>query len=431
MTRRMTRHLPALIAAAAAAAFSTAASANTTPDGVVAGEVLVKLHRAGDLPALLSRYTLSVAGQFAQRPIYRLRMAPGAVTPEAQALELRNDARVEYAEPNFVHQTPEGRRGSAWAIGGDSGTYATQWNTRALRLPEAHARSTGAGVTVAVLDTGVDEQHPALAGRLLPGFDFVDFDALPREAGNVGDWGYGHGTHVASLVAQVAPGSRIMPIRVLDAQGMGNIWVLAEGLLHAVDPDRNPATDDSADVINLSLGTTRVTELLRDVLGIVACDDDTEDDDDDDASDDADALRCKTSGGAVVVSAAGNSGDETRHYPAAEAVKGTLSVAASTEAGRLAEFSTRGDWVQAAAPGEHVYGAVPGGAYAVWSGTSMAAPMAAGVAALLRSANPGWTPGGVVSKLVSNGVQLCASGLKKIDAAAALSLGSAPGIVCR
>jgi subtilisin family serine protease len=404
----------------AASAPSGAAAAATVVD-----EVLVKLLSAADLPALLAENGLTVLDQFGQRPIYRLRAAAGTDI-EALSARLQADARVQYAEPNLLHETPEGRRSEAWAIGGDAGTYATQWNTRALRLAEAHTLSVGSGVTVAVLDTGVDATHPALAGRLVPGFDFVDFDATPNEAGAVGDRGFGHGTHVASLVAQVAPGARILPIRVLDPQGVGNVWVLAEGLLHAVDPDVNPSSDDGAKVINLSLGTLRPTQLLEDIIEAGSCGDDYDDDDDDDP----DKVRCAASGGAVVVSAAGNSGDTTRHYPAAEQHSGALAVAASAEAGTLASFSTRGDWVQVAAPGEQIYGAVPGGAWGVWSGSSMAAPMAAGAAALLRSQFPQWKPSDVTSKLTSNGRQLCGSPLKQIDAASALGGTSGPSLVC-
>jgi subtilisin family serine protease len=278
----------------------------------------------------------------------------------------------------------------------------------------------------------------------VPGFDFVDFDADPREQGTVGDWGYGHGTHVASLVAQVAPGARIMPIRVLDAQGVGNVWVLAEGLLHAVDPDGDPATDDGAKVINLSLATSRKTELLSEIVAAVSCEDDDDDDDDDededededdedddrdDADQDADAQRCARRGGAVVLSAAGNAGDDRLAYPAAEQVSGGLSIAASTESGRLAGFSSRG-WVQMAAPGEYIYGAIPGGGYGVWSGTSMAAPMAAGVAALLRAAHPRWRPAEVTAAMVATGAALCDSSVRQIDAAAALGLAPAPAMVC-
>ena len=402
-----------------------AASASTPGLDAVADEVVVKLHRSSDLEALLGAYPLTLVGQFGQRPIYRLRIAVGAGEPVSLAQQLAADARVKYAEPNFLDQTPESRRAHVWAVGGDSGQYATQWNAQALRLSQAHAVSTGAGVKVAVLDSGVDASHPALAGRIVAGFDFVDFDPVAAEEGTVGDAGYGHGTHVASLVAQVAPQAAIMPVRVLDRSGIGNIWVLAEGLLHAVDPDRDPATNDGVGVINISLGTLRPTNLLRDIVRVVTCEDD---DNDDDA--DADSTRCRNFRGAVVVSAAGNSGDQTRHYPAAEHVPGAIAVAASSQAGTLASFSTRGDWVKVAAPGELVIGALPGGGWGVWSGTSMAAPMVAGAAALLRAADPGWKPSDVTGKLQSDGRALCLTGLKQIDPAKTLTGVSGVDIAC-
>lgn len=394
------------------------------PSAAVPEELVVRLHNAADLQPLLAAYSLTLVDQFGHRPIYRLRAAAGS---DIETLEerLKSDPRVRYAEPNLLNSTPEERRHSAWAIGGDAGTYATQWATRSLRLAQAQALSAGAGVRVAVLDTGVDAQHPALAGRLLPGFDFVDFDADAGEEGAPGDAGFGHGTHVASLVARVAPQAGIMPVRVLDAQGMGNVWVLAEGLLYAVDPDGDPASDDGAHVINLSLGTTRPTELLEDIAEIARCDDDDNDTDDDYA------VRCAIVGGAVVVSAAGNSGDATPYYPAAEERAGAISVAASTEAHTLASFSTRGSWVQVAAPGEQIYGAIPGGRWGVWSGTSMAAPLVAGSVALLRALHPQWPPAEVVEHLLATSVPLCGSTLRQIDTAAALGATAAMPPNCR
>ncbi len=228
--------------------------------------------------------------------------------PLEKAEQLRSDLRIEFAEPNYLAQTPEGRRGrSGWVIGGDAGTFATQWAPASLGFTAAHARNRGAGVTIAVLDNGVDPDHPALAGRLLPGFDFVDADDDPREEGIDGvDFGFGHGTHVAGLIALAAPEAKILPVRVLDPQGVGNIWVLAESLRYAIDPDGHPATNDGATVINLSLGTLRRTDLLEEIIALAACDDDDDD-------------HCSATGGAIVVAAAGNGGDSVPQYPAAEA----------------------------------------------------------------------------------------------------------------
>jgi subtilisin family serine protease len=407
---------------------------SSAPDSYIPGEVVVKLKRAEDLPGLLSQYAgygLSVISQFGVRPIYQLNIGNGTDSLAlAQSLSL--DARVQYAEPNFLNQTPESRKAIAWAIGGDSVTFATQWAPNAIRLPEAHAYSVGAGITVAVLDTGIDDQHPVFANRLRAGFDFVDFDNVPREEGSRANLGYGHGTHVAGLVALAAPAAAIMPIRVLDPNGVGNIWVLAEGLLHAVDPDGNPQTNDGAQVINLSLGTTRKTSLLEDIVGIASCSGD-DDDDDDAAGSVGDAERCTRFGGAVVIAAAGNSGNETPHYPASEGVEGALSVGASTQANALSIISTRGDRVQIAAPGESIIGPVPGGGYGVWTGTSMAAPFVAGAAALMRSGEFGYKwpkPTDIANQLVSTGATLCGTGIKQLDIAAALSGTSGPGTNC-
>lgn len=391
-------------------------------DGYVPGEVLVRLVQASDLAAVSADFNVSMLSQFGSRPIYRLAINDG-MSPPDKAGAMAGDSRVLYAEPNYTGQIPEGRgKRSPWVIGGDSGMLATQWAPGAVRLPEAHAIHRGAGTIVAVLDTGVDVDHPALAGRLVAGYDFVDDDADPREVGDRSNFGFGHGTHVAGLVALAAPEARIMPVRVLDPEGMSNVWVLAEGLAYAVNPDGNPATDDGARVINLSLGTTRRTNLLDNIIKEVTCDDDDDGDDDDD--DDGDDDHCRRAGGTVVIAAAGNQGDETMHYPAAESVTGLLAVAASNEQGRLADFSTRGSWVHLVAPGENIYSTVPGNAYGVWSGTSMAAPIVAGVAALVRGANASLTPAEVTQQLIATTSELCSTSLRQLDAAAALGVSS-------
>lgn len=418
--RRTELSLTTVAACALLAACGGGGGGAGTPAPAVPDEVAIKLLNAQDLPAVLAQYGLTRSDQFGSRPIYLLRTAPGADV-DALVERLQADPRVQHAQPNLLFESPESQRFSYWAIGGDAHTYATQWNTQALGLTQAHAVTSGSGVTVAVLDTGVDATHPALAGRIVGGVDLVDADADPSEVGSSADAGYGHGTMVASLVAQVAPGARILPIRVLDPQGRGNLWVLAEGLLRAVDPDGDPATADGAQVINLSLGTTERTELLDQFLEIASCSapgGDYDDDDDDE--------RCAAGGGALIVSAAGNTGDSTPIYPAAEDEDGALAVAASTAAGTLADFSTRGDWVQLAAPGQDIYGAVPGNRWAVWSGSSMAAPMVAGAAALLRSAQPQWTPQTVAERLIDDARPLCGSTLRQVDPAKTLT-GTAGG----
>lgn len=420
-------HCVSLATALATLGWHGAASAG---GGEVEGEIIVMLRPQAEIAPLLVEHQLSLIGRFGSRPIYRLKVIGDAKVKE-KINALRREGAVRSAEPNAKHEAPEPtKRNVTWAIG-DPQAYMEQWAPRALRLAQAHVVSSGAGARVALLDTGVDATHPALAGRLLPGFDFVDFDTDPSENGSALDRGFGHGTHVAGLVAMVAPAARIMPLRILDQHGEGNLWVLAEAMLHAVDPDGNPATDDGAHVINLSLGTVAKTELFKTVARLVTCrkggwatvqrdEEDDEGEGNDKAASAGDKQRCSGFGGAVVIAAAGNqASDKIRVYPAGETSDGLLAVAASNNVGGLAPFSNFG-WVKVAAPGDGITSAQPGGGYATWSGTSMSSALAAGVAGLVRAANPTLPVNKVVKRLEDSATRLCGSSTRQIDAAAAL-----------
>lgn len=389
-------------------------------DGYLPDEVVVKLVPGASVAEVAVDYGLDPTpiDQFGSRPIYRLRITDGATPPErSEELVKDPNGRVMYAEPNYVGQTPEGRQQSSWSRvdDGDFSGLADQWAVDKIRLQQAHALTQGAGVTVAVLDTGVDATHPALAGHLIKGYDFVDMDLDPSEEGAAGkSLSYGHGTHVAGLVALAAPEASIMPVRVLDSDGIGNVWVLAEALSYAANPDGDPATDDGADVINLSLSTTRKTSLLDEIVGSVACEYE-----EDGGETTGDCLGTAQAG-AVVVAAAGNSASSTPEYPAAEGVKSLLSVAATTSADGLADFSNYGSWVNVAAPGEQITSAVPGGEYATWSGTSMAAPLTAGEVALVRSAYQGLSSVETVDRVLASAANIGGPEPFRIDAAAAV-----------
>ncbi len=423
------RRLASALLAAGAMAESPAAHA---ADAGVPKQIALKLLSGKTLNDVLATHALTLQKRLGPRPMYLVRTAaPEDVGPTLAAL--RADPRVAFAEPNFRLKDPEARKRSVWAIGNAS-AYRDQWAPDQLGLDEAHAATTGSGVTVAVVDTGVDFSHPALAGRLLPGYDYVDKDNDPSEVGGTGDLGYGHGTHVAGLVALAAPGAKIMPLRVLDPQGKGNIWWVAEALLHAADPDLNPVTPDHAQVINLSLGTTSPTQLLDKVVELVTCSDDDDDEDDDDDSDpgfNADRERCNLHHGSVVIAAAGNGGSKREvQYPAGERAEGALSVAASTETSKIASFSNRGTWIQIAAPGEGITSTIPGGGYGVWSGTSMSTPLVTGIAALAKAMNPDWKPVDVTKRLTDRSVLLCNTTLRRVDARGAVFDVAPPDPTC-
>jgi subtilisin family serine protease len=230
---------------------------------------------------------------------------------------------------------------------------------------------------------------------------------------------------VAGLIALTAPSARIMPLRVLDANGQGNAWVLAEAMLYAVDPDRNPATNDGVHVINMSLGSTSRTHILDTIAKLAACDivpviidplDDLAD-----PGYNGDRSRCNAFSGAVIVAAAGNDASpDIREYPAAEGAYGLIAVTASSANKRLSAFSNYGSWVHIAAPGEGITSSIPGGGYRTWSGTSMASPLAAGTVALVRALNPAMNPKDVARRVIRISANLCGTNLRQIDAAAAL-----------
>ena len=396
----------------------------------VSGEILVKLRSGDAIAPLLTRYGLTLKSRFGGRPIFRLGVGPlGDVRATIEALRLEPEVLI--AEENALNASPEARKNRVFAIGTRQDYTSDQWALSALRLTAAHAVSTGQGIRVAVLDTGVDTRHPDLRGRLVAGYDFVDGDMDASEVGSGQDIGFGHGTHVAGIVARAAPGAMIMPLRVLDAQGRGNAWVLADAILFAVDPDGNPATDDGAQVINMSLGSPDRTKILDTVARLASCSipavpDPLEPADDlSDPGYNADKLRCGLRRGAALLAAAGNDASASREYPAAEGAYGLVAIGASNAVGHLAAFSNFGSWVHFVAPGEDITSSVPGGGYGTWSGTSMATPWASAAAALMLASDPLLTPKEAVRRLARTASPLCGTALGQLDPLAAL-LGSEP-----
>jgi type VII secretion-associated serine protease mycosin len=273
-----------------------------------------------------------------------------------------------------------------------------QWDLDAARVPGAWPVSTGAGVTVAVIDTGVAADHPDLAGQILPGADFIAGTEGPSTDPN------GHGTHVAGIIAAatgngqgiagIAPDARILPVRVLGANGSGYLSDTANGIVYAAD--------HGADVINLSLSSTGEEAAVTNAISYA---------------------RGK---GVVVVAAAGNmrgSGSPVS-YPAAD--PGVIAVAATDSSDAIASYSNAGGYVDVAAPGSAILSTYPTG-YRAMNGTSMASPHVAALAALIRAADHALTPDQVEQAIESSAVDLGAPGRDddyghgRIDATAALA----------
>lgn len=234
------------------------------------------------------------------------------------------------------------------------------WNFIQLQQAQALAPKLGANVKVAVIDSGIDLNHPAFQGALVPAdqmWDFVGNDPLPQEEGSLGMAGYGHGSNIAGVVLQVAPGAKIMPLRVLGPDGSGSVT----GVASAIDW----AVAKGAQVINLSLGSDKKSSVI------------------------AKSIDAAIAKGVYVVTSVGNSGTLSITYPASDAHLGNdtldglwLSVGSVNLEGVKSSFSGYGSVLELMAPGENIYGPAPEGRIAGWSGTSMAVPAVSGALAL-------------------------------------------------
>ncbi|MEA2129902.1 MAG: hypothetical protein QOJ85_2793, partial [Solirubrobacteraceae bacterium] len=318
----------------------------------VDGTPYVRVAVTGDLTRTIVALSADQAVAEVQR-VYR-RRATGLPTQP-----------ITTAQPSASAQPVAGRSFGPPVIPTDPSYAKSQAaNARLMRLPAAWAVRHTSPMIVAVVDTGVDLKHPDLAGRLVPGYDFVENDNKPQD-------GNGHGTQVAGIIgaapdnkrgiAGVVWNARIMPVRVLDADGYGFDDTIAKGIVWAAN--------HGASVINLSLGGPEADDVLRT------------------------AVDYATRKGALVVVAAGNDGTGVTQYPAA--YSSALAVAATDSAGALTQFSSYGDWVDVAAPGWNVLSTAlrfPGASdYVTESGTSFSAPYVSGVAALVRAQHPTWT----------------------------------------
>lgn len=364
---------------------------------------------------------------------------------EANALmqEIAASGNVEYIEIDQMLQptaTPSDPR------------YSDQWhyfeNAAGINAPAAWDNATGAGVTVAVLDTGY-RPHADLNANLLPGYDMIsnlsvandgggrDSDARdPGDAVSANECGYTHsarssswhGTHVAGTVAAVANNgegvvgvaydSKVVPVRVLGKCG-GLTSDIADGIIWAAGGSVSgvPANPNPADVINMSLG------------GSGSCSSTTQN-----------AINQARANGAVVVIAAGNDNDNSANYNPGNC-SGVVNVASVGRNGGRAYYSNYGSNIDVAAPGgaqsfandpEGVLSTYNSGSstpssdsYSYSQGTSMAAPHVAGVAALIKQAKPSATPDEVESILKSTTKSFAATcnncGTGIVDAAAAVA----------
>jgi serine protease len=408
---------------------------NATATAVLDTNALMSARVAGNRVGIqVTHERRSSDGAHVLRISKRLTLA----TARQMAADIRaGDANVEYAEPDRLLQ-------AQWTP--TDSQYAQQWDlfeaTAGMNMPAAWDKSTGTGVVVAVLDTGI-RPHADLKANLLAGYDFINTAPIANDGGgrdadpaDAGDWATAgtcysgspasnsswHGTHVAGTIAAVtnngsgiagvAPGARVLPLRVLGRCG-GYTSDIADAIIWASGGTVAgvPANPTPARVINLSLG------------GSGACDVTTQR-----------AIDSARSRGTVVVVAAGNSNADAANFSPASCA-GVIAVASVGRTGGKASYSNYGNAVTLAAPGGDSGAGIlstlnagtttPGAdAYASYMGTSMATPHVAGVAALMLARNPTLTPDDIATRLKSSArafpatCNLCGAGL--VDASAAI-----------
>jgi thermitase len=323
---------------------------HAAPADTVPGRILVKPRDGINETDLQQLFAAHGAQQHSAIQQINVRILEVPEAAQEHVLEaLQHHASIEFAEPDYIAE-PE-------TIPNDP-KYSSEWHLGKIQCPQAWDVSTGSSsVIIAVLDTGVDGAHPDLTGKLVPGWNFYDNNSDTSDV-------YGHGTLVAGTVAaannnssgiaSVAWNCLIMPIRISSPTGSGSMSLMGQGLTWAAD--------HGARVANISYKVST------------------------DATVTTAAQYFQSKGGIVTVSA-GNEGD----FITAGDNPYVLTISATDTTDAIASWSTTGNNVDLSAPGVSILTTVSGGTYGWAGGTSLSAPIVAGVAALVISVNPGLT----------------------------------------
>lgn len=367
---------PTLLTLATLVALTTSAVAGEYEDE----RVIIQLYPGYDIEGVHQRWGTASIDAIPADDLHLV------YTPWVGDIEAYADSMVAYdpaiwiCEPNYLQQTPEAvRQMVVDFVGGTVDDFEDQGLGERIGLATAHTAATGEGVTVGIIDSGIDFQHEAFVGRILPGgYDFVDDDTSPWEEADgldndfdtVVDEGYGHGTMVAGVVRLVAPDAEILPIRVLDDEGRATVWLVAEGIRHAID--------SGVDIINLSLGLQQSSSVITVEVQQAAL------------------------AGILVVAAAGNEATETPSFHPASLPE-CVMVTALDSLDVKADFADWNELVEVSAPGTGVRSAYPGG-WAIGSGCSFATPFLVGSAALVIDVDP-TLPASLVREKIGAGVQ--------------------------
>ncbi|HEX5039100.1 MAG TPA: S8 family serine peptidase [Candidatus Limnocylindria bacterium] len=408
--------LLAVIVLLASAALPVAARAPegdaVAPDDarIIPGEVIVQF-REGRADEVTRVHGLTVEGQLGADKA----AAPALVSTRGRGVneviaELLADPSVLRAEPNYVVRLAEEQTVAAVLV--NDPKTGDQYSLDRMRVRDAWSRTTGGHNVVAVLDTGIQLNHPDLVGRTVRGYDFVHDDTNPSDDN-------GHGTWVSGIIAAHANDAygiagitwtdKIMPIKIMDREGTGSTADLLAGIQWA--------TANGADVINMSVGGFPYSQIMQD------------------------AVNAAWNKGVVLVGAAGNNRRRESYYPAS--FEHVVSVSATQPEDEFSNWSSYGPKVDVSAPGSSVLTTNcyvctyadhdSWGTHTFISGTSFATPNVAGVVALIRAVYPNDSAQQIVNRLVDTTDDLGYAGWDerygsgRVNAQRAVT-GSAPGV---
>ena len=326
-------------------------------------QILRKINRTGTL-------VLNVSDKNVTNVIASLKRNPRVEYVEEDAIATVMDYPTTSPNDEYYTTNQWGLENTGQIIAGSTGTVDAD-----IDAQDAWKVTTGSSVAVAILDTGIDESHPDLAGKVIQSQNFSNSPSV--------DDFFGHGTHVSGIVAAntnnttgtagVCPDCTLLNVKVLGDTGSGSYSGIASGITWAAD--------NGAKVINMSLGGSARSSTLEA------------------------AVKYAWSKGVVIVAAAGNSGNPMKIYPGS--YTNVIAVASTNNKDKKSNFSSYGSWVDVAAPGENIFSLLPthssvmGTNYGFASGTSMATPMTAGEAALIWSTPRGTSAVAVRGRLES------------------------------
>lgn len=370
---------------------------NINKAGAVSGQLLVKLKPGADPGAVFQAVGGEEIQCFEELGWYLMAYDPGRNNAGQLLLET---GQVYYVEPNYLVEKCMDFHAESFTL--NDLLYDLQWGLDRINAPAGWAVTTGSEeIIIAILDTGIDHDHPDLAGKVIDGYNFID-----DIAGKPGD-NNGHGTFVAGIaaaktgdeigVAGVAPECQLLAVKVLDATGTGTFVGIAEGIIWAVNKMGELGVTG---VINLSLSGKGYSRFFHDAVDYAL---------------ERDVL---------VVAASGNRykyDDEV--YPAG--FPGVISVGAVKSDETTADFSSKSGNLFLAAPGQGIFSTLPMGGYGYASGTSASAPFVSGTIALLKSRWAGLDVDGVHAQLKKTAKDLAASGWDRETGWGLLDMGGA------